>query len=386
MFTYLTPQELKGLYSYKYSGSDGSLLSKYVFQHYWNAVVRLMPLWLAPNLITLIGFLAVVISHLVLYCYVPTLSGAAPSWVYCFCAFCLFFYQTFDAIDGKQARRTGTSSPLGELFDHGCDALNTGITTISVLASLQMGSNLGSLLVFCSAYIQFWVATWEEYHTGCLRLGVVNGPTEGILMTVALYLVTGAFGPGVWSARLETLSAWLSTPVDMRTVIVGFMCFAAVFAVIDSFICVLMHSKKKLSVVSLLAEHACFALTVAAAIVPVWVSPPFFERHARLVLFVYILLFAMLVGRMITSRLCAAAFSWAQPLLMFPLTLAANALFARFLPSGEPIVGELVLLTSSFCVIVVIYIQFIHSVISSFCTALNINCLTIPQLEKEKSN
>lgn len=29
-----------------------------------------------------------------------------------------------DAIDGKQARRTGTSSPLGEFFDHGCDAIN----------------------------------------------------------------------------------------------------------------------------------------------------------------------------------------------------------------------------------------------------------------------
>lgn len=30
----------------------------------------------------------------------------------------LFIYQSFDAIDGKQARRTGTSGPLGELFDH----------------------------------------------------------------------------------------------------------------------------------------------------------------------------------------------------------------------------------------------------------------------------
>jgi phosphatidylglycerophosphate synthase len=29
----------------------------------------------------------------------------------------LFIYQSFDAIDGKQARRTNTSSPLGELFD-----------------------------------------------------------------------------------------------------------------------------------------------------------------------------------------------------------------------------------------------------------------------------
>lgn len=29
-----------------------------------------------------------------------------------------------DAIDGKQARRTNSTSPLGELFDHGCDSLN----------------------------------------------------------------------------------------------------------------------------------------------------------------------------------------------------------------------------------------------------------------------
>jgi hypothetical protein len=30
-----------------------------------------------------------------------------------------WFCQTFDAVDGKQARRTNSSSPLGELFDHG---------------------------------------------------------------------------------------------------------------------------------------------------------------------------------------------------------------------------------------------------------------------------
>lgn len=33
--------------------------------------------------------------------------------------------QTLDAIDGKQARRTNTSSPLGQLFDHGCDSFST---------------------------------------------------------------------------------------------------------------------------------------------------------------------------------------------------------------------------------------------------------------------
>ena len=43
-------------------------------------------------------------------------------------AFCLFAYQSLDSIDGKQARRTGMAGPLGELFDHGCDAINTTVS------------------------------------------------------------------------------------------------------------------------------------------------------------------------------------------------------------------------------------------------------------------
>jgi ethanolaminephosphotransferase len=40
----------------------------------------------------------------------------------------LFAYQSLDSIDGKQARRTGMAGPLGELFDHGCDAINTTVS------------------------------------------------------------------------------------------------------------------------------------------------------------------------------------------------------------------------------------------------------------------
>ncbi len=48
-----------------------------------------------------------------------------------------------DNMDGKQARRTGTSSPLGMMFDHGCDALVTfafsmGLGTIVGLSKLKI--------------------------------------------------------------------------------------------------------------------------------------------------------------------------------------------------------------------------------------------------------
>ena len=49
-----------------------------------------------------------------------------PGWTLVTAAVGLFIYQALDAIDGKQARRTGSATPLGELFDHGCDSLSTG--------------------------------------------------------------------------------------------------------------------------------------------------------------------------------------------------------------------------------------------------------------------
>jgi phosphatidylglycerophosphate synthase len=46
--------------------------------------------------------------------------------------------QTFDAVDGKQARRTNSSSPLGELFDHGCDALACAVRLFTNFSPLHV--------------------------------------------------------------------------------------------------------------------------------------------------------------------------------------------------------------------------------------------------------
>jgi ethanolaminephosphotransferase len=69
--------------------------------------------------ITLSGFSFVIINFLTMLWYNPTLDKDCPPWVYLSWAIGLFLYQTFDAVDGTQARRTHQSGPLGELFDHG---------------------------------------------------------------------------------------------------------------------------------------------------------------------------------------------------------------------------------------------------------------------------
>jgi len=42
------------------------------------------------------------------------------------CAVGVFLYQTLDALDGKQAMKV-QDSQIEEVYDHGCDAISTGI-------------------------------------------------------------------------------------------------------------------------------------------------------------------------------------------------------------------------------------------------------------------
>jgi ethanolaminephosphotransferase len=90
-------------------------------------------LWVAPNLITFSGFMLTVINYLLIAFYDYDFSAAThthdnypiPSWVFLFAGVNVFVAYTLDGIDGKQARRTGTSTPLGELFDHGLDSFSS---------------------------------------------------------------------------------------------------------------------------------------------------------------------------------------------------------------------------------------------------------------------
>jgi ethanolaminephosphotransferase len=119
MVEYIPASKLKNLAKYKYSGVDLSLCCKYILQPYWNWLVQQFPMSMAPNLITLIGFLCICANLATLLWLSPDLTTPLPNWAFFSFALGLWIYQSLDAIDGKQARRTGTSSPLGQLFDHG---------------------------------------------------------------------------------------------------------------------------------------------------------------------------------------------------------------------------------------------------------------------------
>lgn len=216
---------LSNLRKYKYSAVDDSPVSKYILGPWWNFVVTFMPKWLAPNNITLIGFFAVVIDVLLISHYVPDLYSQGPSWIYYYASFALFFYQTMDNIDGKQARRTGTSSPLGELFDHGIDSLNCCFCGLCCVASIGLGSTVWGFVLFTCTCISMYLSTWETYYTNTLYLAFMNGPTEGMLVICFIHLITAVYGVSWWQQPCDLLWGY-----DRNVCFTAFSLFTQFFA------------------------------------------------------------------------------------------------------------------------------------------------------------
>lgn len=154
---YIRQKNLEGLHRYKYAGVDHSLVSRYILKPFYNNVaIKCFPMSMAPNAITLSGFSFVVINFLTMLWYNPTLDQDMPSWVYASWAIGLFLYQTFDAVDGTQARRTHQSGPLGELFDHGVDACNTVLEVLLFAAAINLGQSWYTVLTLFGSELLSW--------------------------------------------------------------------------------------------------------------------------------------------------------------------------------------------------------------------------------------
>jgi ethanolaminephosphotransferase len=203
MPTYLTPAGAEGLRRYRYVGADHSLLYKYLLSPWAEWVLQhAIPRGAAPNTITLVGLLAQVVAFVVLLWHVPTMTELPPAWTGALAGAALFVYTTLDNVDGKQARRVGASSPLGLLFDHGCDAINSGFFG-PVIMMMVMGSRADGwrhLLSWLLATVPFFFTTWEEYWTHEFHLPLVNGPNEGLAILATGYAVTAWLGPAWWRA------------------------------------------------------------------------------------------------------------------------------------------------------------------------------------------
>ncbi len=177
---------------YVYRSVDRSVLCAWLMERVWRPALRWVPFSTHANTLTLAGNL----SALGAFTLVLAIKGGAPDGLLLVVALMLLVYVSLDNMDGAQARRTGSSSPLGEFFDHWGDGLNLGTTVLGfgLMAGLPAGLTWGCL---GAAAVAYFATMWEQRRTGCMHLGVV-GVLEGLLALCGLYLVMAVCGRGEW--------------------------------------------------------------------------------------------------------------------------------------------------------------------------------------------
>ncbi|KAG6712700.1 hypothetical protein I3842_05G115400 [Carya illinoinensis] len=386
---YIGAHGVAALHRYKYSGVDHSYAAKYVLQPFWSRVVNFFPLWMPPNMITLMGFILLGISALLGYIYSPRLDTPPPRWVYVAHGLLLFLYQTFDAVDGKQARRTNSSSPLGELFDHGCDALACALEALAFGSTAMCGRS--TFWYWVISAIPFYCATWEHYFTNTLILPAINGPTEGLMLIYLSHIFTAIVGAEWWVQQFGKsipLFSWVPILKEIPTNITVLLLMTA-FGLIPTVTCNIHNVYKvvqgrKGSMLLALAMLCPFATLLGGVLVWDYLSPSdIMGNYPHLVVLGTGLAFGFLVGRMILAHLCdepkGLKTNMCLSLLYLPFAIA-NALTAR-LNDGVPLVDESLVLLLYCLFSAGLYVHFATSVVHEITSALGIYCFRITRKE-----
>ena len=161
----------------------------------------------------------------------PTLDNVVPGWAFAYAGATVLFYVMMDAIDGMQARRTKSSSPLGQLFDHGCDCATTTVFSIMMINGLGVGSSWRSVALMAAVQVAFFLSQWEEKYTGICRtcVGGVFGVTESQLMLAGQMFISAwdpLIGSRIVYGEIYTLQdAWFY-------LYVGFMVFISITCIL----------------------------------------------------------------------------------------------------------------------------------------------------------
>ncbi|XP_056646307.1 choline/ethanolaminephosphotransferase 1 isoform X3 [Diorhabda carinulata] len=325
----LSEVQLKKLGEHEYSCQSHSLLDK-ILQPYWSWLVLKVPIWLAPNLITIVGLCINIFTSLLLTWYSPDAKIEAPRWACALCALGLFIYQSLDAIDGKQARRTNSSNPLGELFDHGCDSISTVFVALSACTAVQLGYYPGWMFFQCfCAMTLFYCAHWQTYVSGTLRFGKID-VTEAQCTIIVILMISAVFGPNVWSTKLPALD------LEMRSIPLWLACVVALRLVRADLSIIFTGGIGKngstIAGTSVLSPIIPFSMVlVPAFIIYKKSTQEIYQNHPALYILAFGFVAAKVTNRLVVAHMTKSEMDYTDWALMGPAMLFLNQYFNTFI-------------------------------------------------------
>jgi len=294
----------------------------------------------------------------------------------------LFAYQTLDNLDGKQARRTKTSSQIGELVDHGCDSLVVTIVSVICCSLGSFGVGWPAVIFLIGSWCLFWMSTWEQYHIGTLYLGYFNGPEEGITTLILAFLYTSVAGFDLWNYSFKNFFEITDPEVPDFELKYGFAVAAGipvVLTAIYTFIKVVNYLRRnKKPVLPAILQLLSFA--IFASCVGLWfhLSPQMWLEYPRVIQYTLGLAFGEMVSRLILAHMCEDDFALIQRPMIPLLVVAAHILCTQAriplpqeLTQFHIVVGWMIATWTS-------YFHLVLNVLSELSQFLKVKIVTIP--------
>eukprot|EP00933_Yihiella_yeosuensis_P077364 TRINITY_DN8776_c0_g3_i1.p1 TRINITY_DN8776_c0_g3~~TRINITY_DN8776_c0_g3_i1.p1 ORF type:complete len:389 (-),score=56.72 TRINITY_DN8776_c0_g3_i1:101-1267(-) len=315
----LTKEGLEHIANHKYVAGKYTPLDN-LLNPYWLKGAEALPDWLAPNLVTLMGLLPLIATYAWAWHDSPHFTEPPSRSLSFTTCLAMWFYQTMDAMDGKQARRTGSSTPLGQLFDHGCDCLSCISQHCASALIVLTGASIWTFAGMAALQTGFFLAQWQEYYTGVLRtsFGPV-GVTETQYTLMALCLAGGIMGPEMVRHIFE--DTFIELPFGMGSNAVGVITVKAWIL-----FCIVLCSISLGKTISFVAkkEGASGVPGALAALIPVTVvnilmfawSPAAIKTAPRELCLTTGLLFFYLAVQMIIFSMARMVYPSVQPVLI----------------------------------------------------------------------
>ena len=371
----LNNQQLENIKNFKYVATNDSIVYNNLVSPFLNKILDLglVPEWIAPNLLTLISLIFNIIGFLfVIFEAGNDFSYKLSRLTTLVITITHYLYIFFDNLDGKQARKTKTSSSFGMLLDHGCDVF----TNICVFFNVAHLCRLGNDSIFIqfliiTLYLGFYTTTYEEYVLGEMHLGIINGPDEG-----NFFIATGTFasvflGNDIWIIKIKYINMTIGEFLVFINIIASFST-----ATIPFFYHV--YQKKGIQrIYELSLDFMIFCNIILFPGIYLYLYKENYSIYLSLIIAFISILYSKIV---INLQLCICTGDKNSNFL--DIILSNILIFINYFFGN----ANLLILTCIFCIIIVgsNLIKLIYIRSNEILNYLNIRFLVIPYEEKEK--